>query len=118
MKYIQLTINSIKKQKNIVNLDRFLLYWARYENIIPPKNKNIIFAVGKKCGNAVKRNRIKRIIRDMLRLFIKEYKFFVIVKHSNGLKKKEIDWEQEFIGSIDKIHKILNKKEMKEEIIK
>jgi ribonuclease P protein component len=71
--------NIINKGKNIYN-KVFVIYYKKHQENFPKFG----IAVGKKIGNAVVRNKYKRIIRNIIDenklLFKKEYDYIIIIK--------------------------------------
>ncbi|MFA5692633.1 MAG: ribonuclease P protein component [Acholeplasmataceae bacterium] len=91
---------SLKNKKEIQNIFNhkkssgnkyFSIYFKPHEN----KNFKFLISIGKKYGNAVKRNKIKRQIRMIIRenkdLISNNYSFVVVIKPTaNTLKYHEI----------------------------
>lgn len=76
MTNIQRKINQLKKNGLKFRSNYFICYYSE----IHVNKSNILFAVSKKIGNAVFRNKIKRIIRFPIYNLNKYYDFFFIIK--------------------------------------
>lgn len=94
----------IFNKKSISNL-YFVIYYKKSET-----NKfRFAISVSKKIGNAVYRNKIKRRIREIIRLskdYISDYDFFIIVRSNI----KNLDFNQTKINLLD----LMKKKIMQE----
>lgn len=62
----EMEFHTIMKQKNSYANRNFVVYIATQEDIMTPKHFRVGLSVGKKVGNAVMRNRVKRQIRESL----------------------------------------------------
>ena len=83
-------IQKIIKNKKLVGNSDFVLYYMKNHDCI---NFRYALSVPKKYGNAVKRNLIKRRLREIIKVnvFKDEYDFFIVIKpKSNKLKFDEI----------------------------
>lgn len=80
-----------------------LLYSIYY--IYNKEETKIAVVAGKKCGNAVKRNYEKRIIRDIVRPYIRNIKGIhaVIVAKENVLNANFIEKKETLIKLINKL---------------
>lgn len=94
--------NIIKNGKFIKN-DGFILYY------LPSLDEKMYFgiAVSKKIGNAVTRNKVKRIMRMMIHNNQKSFKNgykYIIMMRKDFLKNSYIFNENELIKSIGKVN--------------
>lgn len=104
-------IEKLVKIKKSVGTKNYAIYYTENEKL------KIALAVNKKYGNAVERNKAKRIVREILRSKIEKLPkiqmLVVIKKTSKDLSFIEKDNEFEYM--IRKIKKNINNKEFKNE---
>ena len=82
-------IQQLIRKRNTVGNSYFILYFnENHENI----NFRYALSVPKKYGNAVKRNLMKRRIREIIKVqqFKQQYDFFIVVKN----KAKNLAFEE------------------------
>lgn len=76
----QRKFDEIIKTGNFIKNNTFIVYYLKHEQDFPKFG----IAVGKKIGNAVTRNKYKRIIRNIVDnnkfLFKKEFDYIIIIK--------------------------------------
>ena len=96
-------IQRLMRKRITVGNNHFILYYQEnHEN----KNFRYAISVPKKYGNAVKRNLMKRRIREIIKtnVFLSNYDFFIVVKQkSNILEFSEIKKELENLFAKAKI---------------
>jgi len=100
-------IDNIFKNKQFVGNKYFVLYYKSHEE----RHFKYLISIGRKYGNAVKRNKIKRQIKMILRdnkSIIKENYGFVIVvkKNASSLSYQEI---KTYINKLLITSKLINK---------
>lgn len=87
--------NNIIKNNNFVKNDLFVIYFVESRS----ENPNFGIAVGKKLGNAVFRNKKKRIIRVILdknKLLFPNNRDYIIMLREAGINKTFTELEQGF----------------------
>lgn len=94
----------IQKGKSL-RQDALVIYFTKNSDIL-----KVGFAVSKKVGNAVTRNKIKRQLRSIFRKYINQYPNFEIVV---VVRKNYLDYSYEEISAL--VEKMLNKTEKTDE---
>lgn len=94
----------IIKQSNHMSNDSFSIYIAKNDLEI----YRFGISIGKKIGNAVRRNRVKRQMRSIIdlnkNLYQKDLDYIIIIK--NGFNNYEFnELNEKFIKLINKLHK-------------
>lgn len=94
--------NIIKKGKSIKN-KYFILYYVEKKE----EESRYGIAVGKKIGNAVTRNKIKRQMREIIKLSKKEFqkdKDYIIIIRKESLKLNFLEMQKNLIFLIKKVN--------------
>lgn len=108
--------NRIKKNEEIAKIvlskqkiksDYFFIYYQKGTTIT-----RVAVSVSKKIGNSVKRNHAKRIIRELIRPVLDEYKGYnlVVVVKKALIDVEFIKLKEEMIRCLNLISKRLNNK--------
>lgn len=90
--------NYIYKKGKSSHTKELTLFYSKNKN----NHKRVGFSVSKKYGNAVERNRIKRVLREVLRQMLPnlkdEFNYIFIVK--NEIKSKEFNQIFKIVNNI------------------
>lgn len=100
-------IAKIVQKRQRIGRDNFIVYYQQSEEVTP----KIAFSVSKKYGNAVERNKAKRIARAISSKVITNVNNinFVVVIKLNSKNKKYFELEQELLFIFNTIKKKQNK---------
>lgn len=100
-------IAKIVQKRQRIGRDNFIVYYQQSEDEI----SKIAFSVSKKYGNAVERNKAKRIARAICSKVIPNIKKmnFVVVIKLNSKNKEYFELEQELLFIFNTINKKQNK---------
>ena len=96
-------IEKLFKRKQSVGNSFYVIYF----NSIIEENSKVAFSVSKKLGNAVFRNKEKRILREIMRKNmdkINNYELLIVEKR-NAINLTFIEKEREIIKLLSKINK-------------
>ena len=95
---IKKKIREILKEGKKIDTEFFILYFKKREDL------KIGFLLNSKIGKPVKRNKAKRIIREIVKKYFKSGDFIFVLK-KNVIEKGKDEIEKIFGGIVEKIFK-------------